>query len=121
MVQPEPFMYLQADFPVFVQSHLRHRRLTVRSFARALGQSPSFVSRVLGGHRLPPLQAMDQWADILELTTHGREVLHLLAAKSHTPPRMLALVARLCQERAASESATSAPLDRYEPTRESKE
>ena len=59
--------------------------ISQRAFARKVGVSNAFVPLIIQGKRLPPLDAIPAWADVLGLKGAARERLIELAQLEHTP------------------------------------
>ncbi len=73
------------------------RELGINEFARSGGVSGPLVSQIMGGIRTPPLDRMQEWADILGLPPGSPERSHFLesALLAHAPPEVRSIVARL--------------------------
>ena len=72
-------------FGEILRQFLADRALSVRTYATRVGRSHAFVSRVLAGLRLPPLDEAERWLDAVELTVAEREGLRLAAHLAHCP------------------------------------
>jgi transcriptional regulator with XRE-family HTH domain len=72
-------------FGEILRQSLADRALSVRTYATRVGRSHAFVSRVLAGLRLPPLDEAERWLNAVELTVAERERLRLAAHLAHCP------------------------------------
>ena len=72
-------------FGEILRQSLADRALSVRAYAARVERSHAFVSRVLAGLRLPPLDEVQRWLDAVELTVVERERLWLTAHLAHCP------------------------------------
>jgi transcriptional regulator with XRE-family HTH domain len=73
------------SFGTFMRQALSRCDITVRGFSRAVSLSPATISLILSGKRTPPIDRLDQWADVLHLTGDTRQRFRLLAACAHIP------------------------------------
>ncbi len=87
-------------FGEILRQSLADRTLSVRTYATRVGRSHAFVSRVLAGLRLPPLDEAEQWLDAVELTAAEREGLRLAAHLAHCPAWIISHLEQL-QDRLA--------------------
>lgn len=105
-------------------SHLRQRILaryaSLRAFVRAAEPDRSedtavaYLSKVLSGHKPPPLDRVEAWAEALHLTGPDRATFIEDAHLEHATPLVQALVDRLRAEPASGRRAASPPT-RYRP------
>jgi len=72
-------------FGELLRQGLADRGLSLRTFATRVGRSHTFVSRVLGGLRLPPLADLDAWFNALKVNPDERDRLRLAAHLTHCP------------------------------------
>ena len=72
-------------------AHLvRRQGQTMGDFAKAVGLSPSTLSRVRTGQRLPSPVQLDAWSDALKLDREARQQLRELLLLAQTPPEVRA-------------------------------
>jgi transcriptional regulator with XRE-family HTH domain len=64
---------------------LEARQFTVRSFGTLVKSSKSSVNAIVLGNRTPPLEALEQWCDTLNLRGDERQRFIDLAALAHLP------------------------------------
>lgn len=96
-----------ADFGPWLAQELAARGWSGARFARRVGVSQSWLSKVLRGERRPPREGLRRWADALGLDETGRRTLLELAELAHAPEAV--------RERLASvEAALAACRRRYE-------
>jgi transcriptional regulator with XRE-family HTH domain len=76
------------DFALLFDRLLQARRISVRDFARRSGLAWSFIHRVRKGLRIPPLDRLEAWADLLALKGRERQRFLDLAHWSHIPPEV---------------------------------
>jgi transcriptional regulator with XRE-family HTH domain len=72
-------------FGEILRQLLADRACSVRAYASRVGRSHAFVSRVLAGLRLPPLDEVEHWLKALELTKEDQDQLRLAAHLAHCP------------------------------------
>jgi len=60
--------------------------LSANAFAKRIDYSSGFLSGIYQGLKKPPLHAISDWCDVLELEDNAREEFMILAAWEHTPP-----------------------------------
>jgi hypothetical protein len=82
-----PWEDLITPFKDVLYDCIRRRGLNTRSFAKLAGVSQAFVSDVANYHTPPPLDRMEQWADILGLEGQHRDYFIDLAALEVVPKR----------------------------------
>jgi transcriptional regulator with XRE-family HTH domain len=85
---------LQPTLGEFLSHLVRRQGQTMADFAKAVGLSPSTLSRVRTGQRLPSEAQLQAWADVLKLDREARQQLHEHLLLARTPP---AVRARLVQ------------------------
>jgi transcriptional regulator with XRE-family HTH domain len=78
---------------------LEQAQILRKDFAAKAGTSPGFITDVIQGRRTPPMDRINQWAEILGLTGRKREAFFDLAAIAHLPPeaqpRFLSILQRI--------------------------
>jgi hypothetical protein len=57
-------------------------------FAKEVGHPVSFVNLIIHGHRTPPLERIEQWADLLKLSGQPRDRFLAMAAIAHLPDKI---------------------------------
>lgn len=94
-----------ADFPAAFLRAVSLSGLTQRTFAKLAGITQGHVSNVITGKRLPPLDRMQEWADLLGIYGEDRAEFVRLAEIAHTPPGIRAEYLRLREGAADVERA----------------
>lgn len=74
---------------------LNRRRESPNAFAARVDVSHSTMGRIMQGHRPPDVEALEAWADALELTGEEREAFLLAGALANCPRPAVDYVARL--------------------------
>lgn len=80
------------DFHEYALALLQKRRLSIRKFASAVGNNPTFISQILRKQRRPPLKHMWKWVEVLELQGPVGDEFLDAAALAHTPERVVHLL-----------------------------
>lgn len=84
------------DFLFLLNNHLTARQWTPGEFAARLGETPSRVSLVRTGKRLPPIgERLERWCDVLELDDLGRNDLKVASYLQRLNPFMREYIAKL--------------------------
>jgi len=73
---------------------VRRQGLTMTTFAQRLGVTPSTLSRMRTGQRLPSEAQLASWSDALHLGAEDRRALADLLALARTPPEVRARLAQ---------------------------
>ena len=60
--------------------------LSANAFAQRIDYSSGFLSGIYQGLKKPPLNAIEDWCDVLKLKGNAREEFLVLAAIEHSPP-----------------------------------
>lgn len=68
---------------------IARKNQSVRAFAPRLGVSHSMLSHIRTGYRPPPLERLEDWADVFGLEGKEREYFLDLGAIACAPPRVL--------------------------------
>jgi hypothetical protein len=64
---------------------LADRQLSQRSFAKLVHAGTTLPHQVISGTRLPPLDQLERWATVLQLTGKARADFILAGNLEHTP------------------------------------
>ena len=92
-------------------AHLvRRRGQTMADFAKAVGLSPSTLSRVRTGQRLPSPVQLETWSDALKLEREARQQLRELLLLAQTPPEVRARLEQ-AEEQASEEQGKRSRLE----------
>lgn len=92
---------MHIPFPALLAQHIARLGWSHRAFARKLGRSNGFVSQIIRGERLPPLDLIESWGDELGLSTTERDAFILEAKLEHCPESISASYRELLQTNAA--------------------
>ncbi len=68
---------------------IAHKGVSVRAIAPRLGVSHSMLSHIHTGYRPPPLDRLEKWAEVFDLSGKDREYFMDLGALACCPPRVL--------------------------------
>ena len=74
------------DFGRSLYEHIGHSNMMANEFAEKVGLSAGFISAVHTGMKLPPLERVESWANVLKLKGHTRSSFILLAHLEHASP-----------------------------------
>lgn len=77
-------------------------------FSNALGAPLSSINNVVRGHRVPPLESIQTWCDVLELKGKQRSMFVEEALLSHCPPEIASQFRQLRAELMVHESGMAA-------------
>ena len=92
-------------------AHLvRRQGQNMAAFAQAVGLSPSTLSRVRTGQRLPSATQLETWADALKLEPEARQQLRELLMLAKTPPEVRARLAQ-AEQQASDEQGKRSRLE----------
>lgn len=83
------------SFGQFLSLRLGLMSLSQNQFARQVGRSGAFISFVIAGERLPPLEDLERWSIELRLSREDRAHFRDLADLAHTPTRIREQVEKL--------------------------
>lgn len=89
---------------------VRHRGMTMAEFATAVELSPSSLSRVRTGQRLPAERQLQRWCDALSLSADERSRLRDLLLLARTPPEVRAKLSQ-AEDRASAEQGRRAQVE----------
>lgn len=75
-----------AGFGRVLYDSIRRRGWSASRFARTIGMSSAFISGVHSRSKKPPLDKLEEWADVLGFEGLDRDAFILLAHLEHTTP-----------------------------------
>ncbi len=88
------------DFAEFFSEKLAQMPLSQAAFGRAVEMTGPFINMICRRKALPPLDRIDRWADVLQLTGAERDQFIRLAGVAHIPdPKVRARVVGQSYER----------------------
>jgi hypothetical protein len=101
------------DFPGLLVRHLQRSNLTQEGFARLAGEHGPNVNATTRGKRLPPLDRLAKWAEVLSLDAEERAAFYRAALLQHAPADLVdaAIASRL----RAEAPATTDLMDKHAP------
>jgi|GEM_PF-6342280 len=91
----------------FLAHLVRRQGQTMADFAKAVGLSPSTLSRVRTGQRLPTATQLETWADALKVDRDARQQLHELLLLAQTPPAVRDRLVQAEQQASAEQDKRS--------------
>ena len=70
-------------FGAFLDGILRSRGISHRLFARQIGSSQGFISQIIRNERRPPIDRIDAWISVLDLSSEQADQFRWLAHLEH--------------------------------------
>lgn len=70
------------------ESALERANLSQREFARLIPCNSTLVSKVIKQQRTPPIDALERWIEVLQLTVEEREPFRVAALLAHAPDEL---------------------------------
>jgi transcriptional regulator with XRE-family HTH domain len=78
-------LFMKQAFGPFLQLALDRKMMSQREFAKRAHSSSASLSQIISGKRTPPLDQIDNWANILDLKGEDRVSFLELACLEHCP------------------------------------
>ena len=102
--------WMVPEFGRLLERFLADRHWSHRAFARLLGCSNGYLSGVIRGDRLPPLDQMGTWAETMGLSVDDADLLKQEAMLAHCPDAIAADYRSLLAERSCLSQGKAAEI-----------